>query len=144
MLFNSFQFLVFFPIVGALYFATPDRFRWLLLLGASYYFYMCWRPEYVLLIVASTLIDYFVAIRMAGCPNKPDRRKYLWLSLLGNLGLLFTFKYANFASETLREVLDFAAVDYTPPLLDVLLPIGISFYTFQTLSYTIDVYRRST
>ena len=141
MLFNSLQFLVFFPIVAALYFATPDRFRWLLLLIASYYFYMCWRPVYVLLIVASTLIDYFVALKMGGCATKAERRKYLWLSLLGNLGLLFTFKYANFASQSLHDILGFADVRYDVPMLDVLLPIGISFYTFQTLSYTIDIYR---
>ena len=141
MLFNSLQFLVFFPIVAALYFATPDRFRWLLLLIASYYFYMCWRPVYVLLIVASTLIDYFVALKMGGCATKPERRKYLWLSLIGNLGLLFTFKYANFASQSLHDILGFADVRYDVPMLDLLLPIGISFYTFQTLSYTIDIYR---
>ncbi len=141
MLFNSLQFLVFFPTVAALYFATPSRFRWVLLLTASYYFYMCWRPEYVLLIMVSTGIDYFAALKMGACDTKPARRKYLWLSLFGNLGLLFAFKYANFASQTLHEIIGFAGVTVAVPMLDVLLPIGISFYTFQTLSYSIDVYR---
>ena len=140
-LFNSFQFLVFFPIVVASYFAVPHRYRWGLLLIASYYFYMCWRPEYVLLIMASTLIDYFAALRMGACETKPQRRKYLWMSLFANLGLLFTFKYANFAGQTVQDLMSFADLHYDVPILNVLLPIGISFYTFQTLSYSIDVYR---
>jgi alginate O-acetyltransferase complex protein AlgI len=140
-LFNSLQFVAFFPIVVAAYFATPHRFRWLLLLAASYYFYMAWRPEYVLLIIASTLTDYFAALKMGDCETKEQRRKYLWLSLFANLGLLFTFKYANFAGQTLHDIMRITGVQYDVPVLNVLLPIGISFYTFQTLSYSIDVYR---
>ena len=141
MLFNSLQFLVFFPTVVCLYFLIPHRFRWGLLLAASYYFYMCWKAEYVVLIMASTLVDYFAAIQMHRCAGKSGRRKYLALSLATNLGLLFAFKYANFASDSLRDVLSYLNIFYDFPTFDLLLPVGISFYTFQTLSYTIDVYR---
>ncbi len=141
MLFNSFEFLLFFPVVAALFFASPARFRQAILLVASYYFYMCWKPEYVVLIVASTLIDYFASRRMAALPDRPQRRKYLGLSLVSNLGLLFAFKYFNFFNESARVVLNHFNIFYDVPAFDVLLPVGISFYTFQTLSYTIDVYR---
>jgi len=141
MLFNSLQYLVFFPIVVALYFITPRNRRWMLLLAASYYFYMCWKVEYVLLIVASTLVDYFAGMRMGAEPDKPSRRKYLILSIFTNLGLLFAFKYFNFANESLRYVFDQFNIFYGIPHFDVLLPVGISFYTFQTLSYSISVYR---
>lgn len=140
MLFNSLQFLVFFPTVVLVYFSLPHRFRWALLLAASYYFYMCWKAEYVVLIIASTLIDYFSAIAMSRCDSKLERRKYMALSACGNLGMLFGFKYANFAGESLRDLSAFLNVFPDIPTLEVLLPVGISFYTFQTLSYTIDVY----
>lgn len=142
MFFNSFHFLVFFPTVVLLYFALPHRFRWILLLIASYYFYMCWKAEYLILILVSTLIDYYAAIQMAKCPLKSrGRKKFLLLSLVANLGLLFSFKYFNFFNTSLREIFDSLNVFYDVPAFDVLLPVGISFYTFQTLSYSIDVYR---
>lgn len=141
MLFNSFEFLIFFPLVVAFYFAIPHRFRWIFLLAASYYFYMAWKPEYVLLIMASTLIDYYAALRMGATQQKSKRKKYLILSAVANLGLLFSFKYFNFFSDAAREILASANIFYDTPALDILLPVGISFYTFQTLSYTIDVYR---
>jgi len=141
MLFNSFEFILFFPIVVALYFALPHRFRWVLLLAASYYFYMCWKAEYVILIAASTLIDYYAALGMGKASEKRRRRKYLVLSLITNLGLLFSFKYFNFFNESARALFDSINLMYGVPAFDVLLPVGISFYTFQTLSYTIDVYR---
>jgi len=102
---------------------------------------MCWRPEYVILIVASTLVDYIAGIKMHQTQVKARRRKYLILSLLLNLGLLFSFKYFNFFNDSLRIILTRYNIFYNIPNLKVLLPIGISFYTFQTLSYTIDVYR---
>jgi D-alanyl-lipoteichoic acid acyltransferase DltB (MBOAT superfamily) len=141
MLFNSLQYAVFLPCVVLLYFALPHRWRWVLLLAASYYFYMCWRVEYAALIVASTLVDYVAGLVMAGSARVAVRRGALALSLLTNLGLLFAFKYANFASESFRAL--FAAFDVfvDTPAFAFLLPVGISFYTFQTLSYTIDVYR---
>ncbi len=141
MLFNSLEYLVFLPVVVALYFAIRPRYRWILLLAASYYFYMCWKAEYVVLIVGSTLIDYFAAHRMARMPTRRAKKKYLILSLVANLGLLFAFKYFNFFNDSIREVLHRFNVVYDVPGFHFLLPVGISFYTFQTLSYTIDVYR---
>lgn len=142
MLFNSLHFLVFFPGVVVLYFALPQRFRWAWLLAASYYFYMCWRPAYILLIVASTLIDYVAGLQLGRCERPVLRRFWLGASLVVNLGLLFFFKYFNFFSGSVGGLWAVLGFEYEPPLLDVLLPVGISFYTFQTLSYTIDVYRR--
>lgn len=141
MLFNSFQFLVFLPIVVAVYFALPHRWRWALLLAASYYFYMCWKAEYVLLIVFSTVVDYFSALGMARHEEKAKRRPFLLLSLFVNIGILFAFKYFNFFNENIRVLLTQFNVFYDAPTFQLLLPVGISFYTFQTLSYSIDVYR---
>jgi D-alanyl-lipoteichoic acid acyltransferase DltB (MBOAT superfamily) len=141
MLFNSASFLVFFPLVTALYFLTRQQYRWILLLLASYYFYMCWKPEYAVLILMSTAIDY-VAARWMGQTQDPRLRKaLLGLSLTGNLGMLFAFKYLNFFSESAQAVLQQFNVFYDVPAFDLALPVGISFYTFQSLSYTIDVYR---
>ena len=141
MLFNSLPFIVFFPLVVALYFAFPYRIRWLLLLVASYVFYMWWNPRYAVLIFTSTVIDYFAALQMGKQPDRRGRRKYLYISLLGNLGLLGFFKYFNFLNESIRAVMDSTGVPYPVPALDILLPVGISFYTFQTLGYAVDVYR---
>lgn len=135
MLFNSVAFIVFLPIVIMLYYLIPGRFRWILLLIASYYFYMSWRVEYIFLIVFSTLIDYFVALRMERIVEKRKRRPWLALSLFANLGLLFVFKYFNFVSDSVNTFCG----DWMPTI-ELLLPVGISFYTFQTLSYSIDVY----
>ncbi len=143
-LFNSFEFLIFFPVVTLAYFLMPHRFRLVFLLLASYYFYMCWRPEYIVLILASTLVDYFAGLGMGRTDDRKKRRKFLLMSLFANLGLLFTFKYFNFFADSLNHLFAAARVDVQMPALDVLLPVGISFYTFQTLSYTIDVYRGET
>lgn len=141
MLFNSIEFLIFLPTVVSLYFVLPQRRRWILLLGASYYFYMSWRPEYIVLILASTLLDYFVGLQLGQETRQTVRRAYLLFSLTANLGLLFVFKYASFFNESLRSLFDWFGATYPAPALHILLPVGISFYTFQTLSYTIDVYR---
>jgi len=111
-----------------------------MLLVASYYFYMCWKIEYIVLIIGSTLIDYFAALKMSRAAGKQEKRKYLMLSLASNLGILFFFKYFNFVSESVAAAFNAWNIFYEVPLFDVLLPVGISFYTFQTLSYTIDVY----
>lgn len=141
MLFNSFQFVIFFPIVVGLYFLTPQRFRWCLLLIASYYFYSCWKPEYLILIAVSTLVDYGAGLQM-GRTGRPGRKQlFLIVSLVSNLSILFAFKYFNFFSASTRALLNQFNLVYNTPHLDVLLPVGISFYTFQTLSYTINVYR---
>jgi D-alanyl-lipoteichoic acid acyltransferase DltB (MBOAT superfamily) len=141
MLFNSTHFAVFFPLVVGVYFATPHRFRWCLLLAASYYFYMCWRPGYVVLIMISTLVDYAAGILMGRTPDRVVRRRYLILSLCSNLGLLFFFKYYNFFNDTLRIFTDSLDLGFSLPASHFLLPVGLSFYTFQSLTYTIGVYR---
>jgi len=143
MLFNSWQFLLFLPAVACLYFALPPRFRWVLLLGASYFFYMCWKPGYLVLILVSTLVDYVAALLLARTGSPFKRKSLLALSLLVNLGLLLFFKYFNFFNESLRQVFQYFSLSYDMPHADLLLPVGISFYTFQTLSYTIEVYRGS-
>src|SRR3989344_6460734 len=140
MLFNSLAFLIFFPTVVAVFFFLPFRWRWLFLLAASYYFYMAWRPEYAVLMAVSTVVAYLSALGMA---RSEGRRKKVWLavSLVINLGILFTFKYFNFFSESFELLLQQFNIFYDSPTLKLLLPVGISFYTFQTLSYSLDIYR---
>ena len=140
MLFNSFEFVLFFPLVVGAFYACPHRWRWALLLAASYLFYGWWRADYLALIAASTLVDYWSGRRMGARATRRERRPYLLLSLGSNLGLLSGFKYLGFFGETANTFLALASRD---PVAwpDVLLPVGISFYTFQTLSYAIDVYR---
>jgi D-alanyl-lipoteichoic acid acyltransferase DltB (MBOAT superfamily) len=140
-LFNSFQFLLFLPVVVCGYFLLPQRFRWVLLLGASWYFYMCWRMEYILLLLFSTLVDYLVGLRMAALPDKRSRGRWLWLSIGLNMGMLFLFKYFDFFSGALRQGFEAANIMVAVPELKLLLPVGISFYTFQSLTYTVDIYR---
>jgi len=139
MLFNSLQFVVFFPIVVMVYFALPFRFRWAFLLAASYYFYGCWRANYLVLLFASTILDYVAGLGIGSTNNPRVRTLFLLMSLIGNFGMLFTFKYFNFFTSNFEFLFDFYRIP--KPALQVLLPVGISFYTFQTLSYTIDVYR---
>jgi len=141
MLFNSVEFLVFFPVVCCAYFALPYRFRWVLLLAASYYFYASWKPAYLLLIIASTLVDYVAGLLLSRSSRKPVRIALLCSSLGCNLGLLFVFKYFNFFNAAFWRLSGYLGLAYQVPDLNVLLPVGISFYTFQTLSYTIEVYR---
>jgi len=142
MLFNSLHFVAFFPLVVVAYFLLPHKYRWILLLAASYYFYACWKVEYLGLIIFSTAVDYYAALEMSKHKSKKKRRKYLYISLLANFSLLFAFKYFNFVSENLRQVFQYFNLFYEVPAFQVLLPVGISFYTFQSVSYTIDVYRQ--
>lgn len=137
MLFNSLQYLFFLPIVIITYFLIPHKYRWILLLGSSYYFYMVWRPIYVVLIIFSTLIDYYVSIKMDNTNSNNHRKLYLIISLITNLGMLFIFKYLGFFTEILNGL-----TENNYDVIYLILPMGISFYTFQTLSYTLDVYRR--
>jgi alginate O-acetyltransferase complex protein AlgI len=142
MLFNSLHFAIFLPLIVALYWAAPHRYRWALLLAGSYYFYGSWRPEYLVLLVASTGVDYFAALRMAAAGDAGRKRLWLGVSLASNLGMLGYFKYAGFLAESVAGTLRAIGVSVAPhPAFDVLLPIGISFYTLQTLGYAIDVYR---
>ncbi len=141
MLFNSAQFLLFFPVVVLLYFALPHRFRWMLLLAAGYYFYACWRVEFLGLLIFSTLVDY-VTGRALERQTVPARKKLLLgLSIATNLGLLFFFKYFTFVTSSVEWIALQYNVFVQLPELRILLPVGLSFYTFQSLSYTIDVYR---
>jgi len=142
MLFNSIEFLYFLPVVLVLFYLVQHKFRVFVLLLASYYFYMSWNPVYLLLILASTLTDYGAGLALAQLKDKLQRRLIVAASILLNIGLLVYFKYTNFILENLNAVMS-PTVDGQAPieLLDILLPVGISFYTFQTLSYTIDVYR---
>ncbi len=142
MLFNTLEFLVFLPMALAAYFLLPARFRWIFLLIASYYFYACWRFSYVFLLLGSTGTDYMCSRRMERCTTARRRRRYLHISLLVNLGLLFTFKYFDFINGSLRLAVEALGLAYPVPDLELTLPVGISFYTFQTLGYTIDVYYR--
>ena len=142
MLFNSIHYLVYFAVVVTAYFACPPRRRWILLLAASYYFYMCWRIEYTLMLVFITLVDYFAALDMVRHPAGSVRRKLpLIASLIGNLGLLFAFKYWNFFNDSVASLFAQFNVLYDVPHIHMLLPVGISFHTFQSVSYNIDVYR---
>jgi alginate O-acetyltransferase complex protein AlgI len=145
MLFNSIEFAVFLPTVFVAYwfvFARSLRWRNLFLWAVSYLFYGWWDWRFLLLIALSSGVDYWVALIIAREENEVRRRRILTFSLLGNLGLLGLFKYFDFFVESLEQALGAAGVD-TPRLrLGLVLPVGISFYTFQSLSYTIDVYRR--
>lgn len=139
--FISLHYIVFLPIVVTAFYLIPHHYRWILLLAASYYFYMCWKAEYALLIVFSTLVDYFTAIFMDKTEAKKDKQHILILSLVVNLGLLFFFKYFNFISSSLEALNSYLGFKEALPHFNILLPVGISFYTFQSLAYTIDVYR---
>ena len=140
MLFNSLNFLLFFPIVCLLFFATPQTYRWLLLLIASCYFYMFFIPIYILILAGTIVIDYFAGILIENNHGN-KRRTYLIVSLFANIMVLAVFKYYNFFIENI-EVL-FSAIGCKRQLsyLTILLPVGLSFHTFQAMSYTIEVYR---
>ncbi len=141
MLFNSLQFAVFLPVVFAIYWALPHKGRWPLLLAASYYFYMSWNVKYVVLIVFTTVISFFAALAMEKTDKRSRKKTILWMTLLACLGVLFVFKYFNFFAGSLTNLFGLVGIRLHPVTLRLLLPVGISFYTFQTLSYVIDVYR---
>ncbi|MEZ4237433.1 MAG: MBOAT family O-acyltransferase [Myxococcota bacterium] len=143
MLFNSLEFALFFPVVLALNLALPRRVRWVMLLVASYAFYMAWHPAYGLLLAASTALDWAVGRVLGRLPPEQigRRRAALAVSLCGNLGMLFAFKYYNLVNGTFVALAARAGLAWPLPETDWLLPVGISFYTFQTMSYAIDVYR---
>ncbi len=141
MLFNSFEFIAFLTVITILYWLTKQSYRWILLLIASYMFYMSWEPTYIALILISSSIDYFTCLYLTGSDDKKRKKIGLGVSVFLNLGLLFTFKYFNFFQEVLHDTLSLFSIQYAPHLSNFLLPVGISFYTFQTISYSIDVYR---
>lgn len=141
MLFNSFSFAVFLPIVFVVYWLFPQRFRWGLLLVASYYFYMSWNPKYIVLIFGTTIVSYITAIFLERAESIRKKKLYLLLSVTLCMGVLFLFKYFNFFIDSVCSVLNVFSLRLHPVTLKLLLPVGISFYTFQTMSYVIDVYR---
>lgn len=143
MLFNSLDFAVFFPIVFILYWVVSKNLtlRNVLLLLSSYIFYGWWDWRFLFLIVISSLVDFLVGGQIQRTEDKRKKRSYLWISLLVNLGFLVYFKYANFFIETFVDSFRLFGKELDVSTLNIILPVGISFYTFQTLSYTIDVYR---
>ncbi len=149
MQFNSISFLVFFPIVLLIYFIIPKKLRYIWLLVSSYYFYMSWNAKYAVLIAFSTLVTYLcgIIIEQMGLENGKVwiklRRFTLFLGIAANLGILFVYKYFNFAVDNLNFILGRLNIAYTYEQFDILLPVGISFYTFQALGYVIDVYRKN-
>ncbi|HXV27550.1 MAG TPA: MBOAT family O-acyltransferase [bacterium] len=140
MLFNSFQFVLFFILVTALHFTLPHRWRWALLLTASCYFYMAFIPLYILILAVTIVVDYFAG-RIIERTIGPKRKLFLVISLVSNVGFLAFFKYYNFLNENLRFMAYWLHWDYPVPDLTILLPIGLSFHTFQAMSYTIEVFR---
>lgn len=148
MLFNSFHFLCFFPIVIAVYFMIPKKTRYIWLLAASYYFYMSWNPQYAILVGTSTFITWVSGIYIGKAEEISDsvkavkmKKLVVGVSFITNLSILVFFKYFNFLLDNLNSVLAGAGIRVIEKPFDILLPVGISFYTFQALSYTVDVYR---
>ena len=140
MLFNSIEFVIFFLIVTTFYFALQPRYRWFLLLTSSCYFYMSFVPIYILILGFTIIIDYWAGIFLEKTTGK-NRKFFLIASLVANIGVLSVFKYYNFFNENLTALLHDIGLENPVPALSILLPIGLSFHTFQAMSYTIEVYR---
>jgi len=138
MKFNSIQFLVFFPVVATAFFLIPPRWRWALLLGASYLFYASWNPKYIIVLLAMTIIGYLSGRLLDAQTRPPTRRFILTLSLLASLGILFSFKFVDLSNRALHALFERLGIASG---LDLVLPLGISYFTFQTVSYILDVYR---
>lgn len=140
MLFNSLNFLIFFPLVTAAFFILPHKFRWLLLLLASCYFYMAFVPYYILILAFTIIVDYIAGFLIEGSQGR-RKKYYLIASIVANVGVLFIFKYFNFFNQNLDALAAFLHWNYSIGYLSIILPIGLSFHTFQSLAYTIEVYR---
>lgn len=142
MLFNSIAFLIFFPLVVGLFFSIPRRFQWMLLLAASSYFYMAFVPKYILILLFLIVVDFFLGLAIER--QEGVRRKVLLIvSICTNLGTLFLFKYFNFFNENITLLADAIGWNYSIEALKIILPLGLSFHVFQSLSYVIEVYRRA-
>lgn len=148
MLFDSLPFLIFLPVILLMYWASTHKYRWMLLLAASYFFYGSWRAEFLILIVYSTCVDYFAALQIDTTKDLLKKRIWLSISLVSNFGVLFVFKYFNFfiGERWFFKEIEAAhpKIEWMASILDYGIPVGISFYTFQTVGYTIDVYRGKT
>jgi len=142
MLFNSLEFLLFFPLVTALYFLLPHRARWALLLGASCIFYMAFKPIYILILLFTILIDYAAGILIEDALGV-RRQFYLSLSIVANVGVLAVFKYYHFVNANLALLCQSLGLPDPLPALNIILPIGLSFHTFQAMAYTIEIYRKN-
>ncbi len=141
MIFNSAEFLIFYPLVLLGYFLSPKKWKWPWLLAASYFFYMIWNPPLIFLILFTTAVSYVSAILIEKSESRFKRNFWLTATLVTSLGVLFFFKYFNFLAGSVTSVLNFFDGGERDFALELILPVGISFYTFQTLSYVIDVYR---
>lgn len=139
MLFNSLAFAIFLPVVFGLYWLVPNKYQWLVIMLSSCYFYMSWNVKYILIILFITAVSYICACLMEKFPEK--KKKLLLVAGTASLGILFFFKYFDFTAESIAKILNLSADSFRPVSLGFLLPVGISFYTFQTIGYTIDVYR---
>lgn len=146
MLFNSLEFLIFFPIVVTVYFILPFKFRWVWLLFTSYFFYMYWNLKYGILLAAITLISYVFGLLLENLnkhakASEGKRKVWVVLSFILILSSLVFFKYFNFAADTVSYLMSLFNISWQKPRFNIILPVGISFYTFQALSYIMDVYR---
>ena len=139
--FNSLIFLIFLLVVVVLYWIIPHKYRYILLLIASYIFYMCWNVKLILLIAFTTLLTYLTGLLIEKTNNKKLKKIYLIITLICCLGLLMFFKYFNFLYNSIINFINLFKVNASNHTFDIILPVGISFYTFQTLSYVIDVYK---
>lgn len=142
MLFNSVQFIYFFLAAIVACAVTPIKVRWAILLGLSYYFYMSWHAASAYLILITTMVSYGAAIQIERSNTSRRKRAFLAASIIASLSILFFYKYFDFLASTVNSLFGMTG-DVSVPLFNLLLPVGISFYTFQTLSYTVDVYRGS-
>jgi alginate O-acetyltransferase complex protein AlgI len=143
MLFNSIHFLLFLPVVFLFYwfvFQKNLKQQNLLMLAASYFFYACWDVRFLFLLMFSTLLDYYTGLKMEDSSDNKTKRFWLWLSIIINLGFLGVFKYYDFFAVSFAEALSSVGVNIQPTTLNIILPVGISFYTFHGLSYVIDIY----
>ena len=144
MLFNSINFAFFLPIVFVLYWFVANKnlkLQNLLLLVSSYFFYACWDWRFMFLLIFSTLLDYFTGLKMAESQSSVGKKFWFWLSIIVNLGFLAVFKYYNFFAESFADLIANFGLQVNPWTLKVILPVGISFYTFHGLSYVIDIYK---
>lgn len=141
MLFNSIEFLLFFPIVTLLFYILPFKYRWVHLLAASCFFYMFFIPQYILILLITILIDYYAGIQIEKVEDKKRKKTFLVLSIVATCLVLFIFKYFNFFNQNLIALSSYFGFYYPSKVFSILLPIGLSFHTFQSLSYVIEVYK---
>lgn len=141
MLFNSPEFLIFFPVVTIIFFLLNHKYRWMWLLAASCFFYMFFKPEYILILAFTIIIDYYAGILIENATDHKQRKRFLIMSIVANVGVLAVFKYFNFINDNITGFVSVFNLKNHIPNLSIILPLGLSFHTFQAMSYTIEVYR---